>query len=103
MDIVETPIFSQQVIELLTDDEYRLLQAKLLETPELGQLIPGSGGLRKVRWGAKGQGKRGGVRTIYYVAVTEDRLYMVYMYSKSERSDLTHAQYRILRKLIEED
>lgn len=61
MVIVETSVFTRQVQTLLTDDEYRRLQAALIERPDMGAIIVGSGGLRKVRWGARGRGKRGGV------------------------------------------
>src|SRR5574341_1544837 len=102
MIVVETSIFTKQVLELLTDEEYRELQLLLVSRPDLGKIIPGSGGLRKVRWRAKGQGKRGGVRVIYYWAVPADRLFMVHMYSKSKRDDLTPVQLRMLRQASEE-
>jgi len=59
---VETPVFTGLVCKRLDDDEYRALQITLLLRPEQGALIPGSGGLRKIRWGAEGRGKRGGFR-----------------------------------------
>ena len=64
---VEAPLFTKLVGEYLTDEEYAALQAALAEDPELGDVIPGSGGVRKVRWGTRGRGKRGGVRVIYFV------------------------------------
>jgi hypothetical protein len=103
MVIVETSVFTRQVLTLLSDDEYRELQVFLASRPEIGNLIPGSGGLRKVRWGASGQGKRGGVRVIYYWHGAQHRVYMVYMYPKNERDDLTPSQLRMLRQAIEED
>ena len=66
MRFVETPVFTASVTLLLSDEEYRQLQLALLIRPEQGVLIRGSGGLRKLRWGARGRGKRGGVRVIYY-------------------------------------
>ncbi|MDP3768351.1 MAG: hypothetical protein Q8S13_10075, partial [Dehalococcoidia bacterium] len=62
MRFVETPVFTAAVTSLLSDEEYRQLQLALLIRPEQGALIRGSGGLRKLRWGARGRGKRGGVR-----------------------------------------
>ena len=88
MIIIETSVFTRQVEDLLPDDEYRKLQAALVGSPDLGQLIKGSGGLRKVRWGLSGRGKSGGARVIYYWAVKDDQLYMLLMYSKSEQDDL---------------
>lgn len=66
MVITETPICSKQLLATLSDDEYRELQRDLLGHPEAGKVIPGSGGLRKLRWAFDGRGKRGGVRLIYY-------------------------------------
>ena len=66
MKIIETPIFTRIVESLLTDEEYRLLQSKLVNSPEFGNVIPGSGGLRKIRWRTEARGKRGGIRVIYY-------------------------------------
>ena len=103
MVIVETSVFTRQVLALLSDDEYRELQVLLTSHPEIGKLIPGSGGLRKVRWGAAGQGKRGGVRVIYYWHGARHCVYMVYIYSKNKRDDLTPSQIRMLRQAIEEE
>ena len=103
MIIVETSIFTRRVQALLDDDDYRRLQMTLVMHPEAGDLIPGGGGLRKIRWGAKGQGKRGGVRTIYYWAVQQDRILMLLMYAKNEQDNLTAEQLKVLRKIIEEE
>jgi len=100
--VIETSVFTRQVQDLLSDEEYRKLQAALVGKPTLGPLIRGSGGLRKVRWALPGKGKRGGVRVIYYWAAREEQLFMLLMYAKSERDDLTPGQLRLLRKLVEE-
>ena len=71
--------------------------------PEQGALIPGGAGLRKLRWGAEGRGKRGGVRTIYYWAVDDDLCYMVYMYAKNEQGDLSPTQIRALARVVREE
>ena len=63
----------------------------------------GSGGLRKVRWGKGGRGKRGGVRVIYYWAVSREQLLMLLIYPKSEWDDLTPAQFKVLRQIVEEE
>ena len=68
MQIVETPIFTRRVTELLSDEEYRALQAVLLARPDVGRVIVGTGGARKVRWAVEGRGKSGGMRAIYYWA-----------------------------------
>jgi mRNA-degrading endonuclease RelE of RelBE toxin-antitoxin system len=73
--IIETSIFTRQVQKLLSTEEYRQLQRALVFRPDLGQVIPGSGGLRKVRWAITGRGKSGGVRAIYYWAVVRDTIF----------------------------
>jgi mRNA-degrading endonuclease RelE of RelBE toxin-antitoxin system len=88
---------------LITDDEYRLLQAYLVNRPDVGKIIPGSGGLRKLRWSAGGRGKRGGIRVIYYWFVSRDIILLLYAFPKSERDDLTTEQLRKLRKIIEKE
>jgi len=103
MVIVETSVFTRQVRGLLNDDEYRTLQLALVNDPEMGAVLRGSGGLRKVRWGGSGRGKRGGVRVIYYWAVKQERLLMLLIYAKNERDDLSLEQLKILRKIIEEE
>ncbi|MDF1499324.1 MAG: type II toxin-antitoxin system RelE/ParE family toxin [Anaerolineales bacterium] len=101
--IIETSIFTRQVENLLQDEEYRKLQAALIGKPDLGQLIKGSGGLRKVRWGLPGRGKSGGVRVIYYWVVDEDQLFMLFMYIKSEQEDLAPAQMKVLKKIVKDE
>jgi hypothetical protein len=103
MIILETSIFTRQVNALLTDEEYRHLQTALVLRPDLGAIIPGSGGLRKVRWSAKGHGKRGGVRVIYYWVVTQEKILMLLMYSKNEMGDLTPDQLKLLRKIVKDE
>jgi hypothetical protein len=101
---VETPVFTRQVLELMGDAEYSKLQAALVLQPEMGDLIPGTGGLRKVRWveKARGRGKRGGVRVIYYWYRSDALIYLLLAYSKTERDDLSNEQKRELKKLLAE-
>jgi mRNA-degrading endonuclease RelE of RelBE toxin-antitoxin system len=103
MIIVETSIFTRQVTELLPDDEYRRLQSVLVGRPDAGEIIPGSGGLRKIRWGMSGRGKRGGARIIYYWAVSQEQILMLFIYPKSERGDLSTGQMKVLREIVEEE
>ena len=100
MELIETPIFTRQVTTGLDDDEYRVLQLQLLQHPDAGVVIPGSGGLRKLRWRLPGRGKRGGARIIYYWKRARARLFLLFLYPKNVRSDLTRAQLRVLRELI---
>jgi mRNA-degrading endonuclease RelE of RelBE toxin-antitoxin system len=103
MEIIETSIFTRQVQQLLTQDEYRLLQIALLQHPESGDVIPQSGGLRKKRWTLHGKGKRGGTRIIYYWAVSRNQLLMLMIYAKNELDDLTAGQLKILARIIQEE
>ena len=103
MLVVETPVFTRRVLKLLTDDDYRLLQHELVARPDVGNIIRGSGGLRKVRWAATGRGKRGGVRVIYHWAVDREIILMLLIYGKNEQDDLTAEQLRVLKGLVEEE
>jgi mRNA-degrading endonuclease RelE of RelBE toxin-antitoxin system len=103
MQIVETSVFTRQVQSLLTDEEYRELQDLLVARPDIGKVIQGSGGLRKVRWTAGKRGKRGGVRIIYYWYVAGSQILMLLIYAKSEQEDLTPQQMKVLRKIVEEE
>lgn len=100
MELIETPIFMRQVEDQLSAEEYRRLQLHLLEHPDGGVIIPGSGGLRKLRWRLPGRGKRGGARVIYYWSLQVARLYLLFLHPKNVRSDLTRAQLRTLRSLV---
>jgi hypothetical protein len=95
--------FTRQVQALLSDDEYRSLQMALVQRPDMGVIIPGSGGLRKQRWSMSGRGKRGGARTIYYWAVSQDQILMLLIYAKSEQENLTPEQIKVLRRIVEEE
>ena len=103
MVVVETSIFTRRVTELLPDDEYRQLQAPLVDRPNAGPVIPGGGGLRKIQWRASGHGKRGGARIIYYWATAQDRILMLFIYAKNESDDLTPDQIKTLRQVMEKE
>lgn len=102
MIFIETPLFTQLIKNLLPDENYRLLQQTILIRPEVGVLIRGSGGLRKIRWNTPESGKRGGLRIIYYWDVPEETIYMLLPYKKSKQKDLTAAQLKALRGLMKE-
>ena len=101
VEFIETSVFTRRIAELMPDDHYRELQVALLLNPEAGAVIPGTGGLRKVRWALPGQGKRGGVRIIYYWYTQGDHIYMLFVYAKNEQGDLTASQKAMLKKLVE--
>ena len=100
---VETPLFTRLVREYLTDDEYRSLQSALVENPEAGAVIPGSGGVRKLRWSLQGRGKRGGLRVIYYVRSVEGVLWMLTLYPKNVRENIATHVLRQIRREIENE
>jgi mRNA-degrading endonuclease RelE of RelBE toxin-antitoxin system len=85
-----------------SDEEFRRFQSALIDSPKSGEVIRGSGGLRKLRWLAQGRGKRGGARVIYYFQDENDRIYLIYGYVKNEREDLTPDQVRTLAKLMKD-
>jgi len=103
MVIIETSIFTKRIKELMKDEEYQELQNTLVAYPESGKLIQGSGGLRKIRWGIASKGKRGGVRVIYYFANSKNQVFMLMVYAKNERSDLTKEQLSLLKKVVERE
>ncbi len=103
MIFIETPIFTEDITKALSDNEYTELQQFLTLNPESGKIIQGSGGFRKIRWRIENKGKSGGIRIIYYLYKSEDQIYMIYVYKKSEKEDLTQQQIKLLRKLLGEN
>ncbi|MCY1179849.1 Toxin HigB-2 [compost metagenome] len=101
MIFIETPVFTRQINELVDDETYRELQQQLIANPEAGDLIQGTGGLRKIRIAAKGHGKRGGARVIYYHFVSASQIAFLLAYPKGEQEDLTSDQKKALRQVVE--
>lgn len=85
----------------MEDEDYSALQVYLAKYPDGGKVIPGSGGMRKIRWAGSGRGKRGGLRVIYYWWVAKDRISMLLVYPKNEQDDLSADQVKQLRKALE--
>jgi hypothetical protein len=100
---LETPVFTRQIKGLVDDEEYRLLQARLIANPDAGDLIPRSGGLRKIRMGVASRGKRGGARVIYYWVTAKSQIYMLLAYAKNVQEDLTEEQLRVMRDLVKQE
>jgi mRNA-degrading endonuclease RelE of RelBE toxin-antitoxin system len=101
MVIIETPIFTKTIKSLMSEDDYRQLQSALVIRPDMGDLIPGSGGLRKLRWRTPGRGKRGGVRVIYYWVMSREEIWMLLAYAKAKKEDLSPQQLKLLRRIVE--
>src|SRR5437764_12961326 len=91
MEFLEAPAFTRYLSDYLTDDEYRERQNRLAAARELGDVMPGTGGFRKLRWGdpRRGKGRRGGLRVIYYYFPGEQQIWLMTLYDKDEASDLT--------------
>ena len=102
MVFIETPTFTRAVTTLLLDDDYAKLQAQLLENPELGPLIKGGGGIRKLRFATAGRGKSGGVRVIYFWKKENEQIYFLLIYSKSKQDNVTDEEAAILRSYVKE-
>ncbi len=100
MIFVETPIFTQRVKEVVSDDDYSEFQVFLAQNPEAGAVITGTEGLRKIRMKLPARGKSAGARVIYYYAVSASQIRMVYLFKKGEQDNLTDDQKQQLKKLI---
>ncbi|MDE2089979.1 MAG: toxin [Gammaproteobacteria bacterium] len=100
---LETPLFTRLLPEYLDDEAYRNLQGALLENPERGEVMPSTGGFRKLRWEdrRRGKGKRGGLRVIYYYLTTDRQVWFFTIYDKDEAVDLTADEKRALRQALQ--
>ena len=97
------PPFTKWVLAQLSDDAYAEFQNLLIQHPDAGKVVPGGGGLRKVRCKLSGQGKRGGARVIYYWVVNAEKILLIYAYNKNEQGDLSPAQIKALKGLVERE
>ena len=98
IEFIETPMFTRQIKQIATDDELKELQKELIASPEKGDLIQKTGGLRKVRMATGSQGKSGSARVIYFLA-TEEIVWLVMAYPKSIKDSLTDTEKAELKKL----
>ena len=98
MTFVETKLFTELVQDYLSDDEYAAMQQFLLVNPEAGDVIPASGGVRKLRWGVAGRGKRGGLRVIYFLRRHNDEVWMLTLYAKNVADNIPA---KVLKKIKE--
>jgi hypothetical protein len=96
---VESQLFSRIVHDYLSDEEYSSLQHYLAARPGSGDVIPGTGGVRKIRWAVRGRGKRGGVRVVYVACVAKEVIWLLTIYAKSEAESIPA---NVLRKIREE-
>ena len=99
ISFIETKLFTRLVQEYLSDDEYLKLQQALLSDPEAGAIIPGSGGIRKLRWGVSGRGKRGGIRVIYFLRTRHGQIWMLTLYAKNVADSISA---KVLKQIKDE-
>jgi len=102
MIFIESKAFEKLREKYLDDESYRDLQNFLVLQPLSGDVIQGTGGLRKLRWSANGKGKRGGIRTIYLYLTEKSHIHFLTVYAKNEMSDLTSDEKKILKRIVEE-
>ena len=100
---IETKLFTRLVQEYLSDDEYQDLQKLLIDQPEAGDVVPGSGGVRKLRWRAPGRGKRGGYRVIYFTRIERGVIWMLTLYPKNVKDTIPADVLRRIRQEVEDD
>jgi hypothetical protein len=103
VEFIEAPTFTALVAGHMEDDEYRALQHYLAGNPEAGDVMPGTGGFRKLRWTdrRRGRGKRGGLRVIYYYLLTDAQIWLVTLYDKGEVINLSPAEKRLLKAALD--
>jgi hypothetical protein len=95
---IESSMFERILPVYLDDDEYSELQQFLMQNPEVGKFVPGSGGVRKMRWSRPGMGKRGGLRVIYFLRYQPNEFWMLTLYAKARREDVPA---HVLEQLLE--
>jgi hypothetical protein len=105
MEIIEAPAFSRYLNDYLDDEQYRALQTALANDPEAGDVMPGTGGFRKMRWAdpGRGKGRRGGLRVIYYYFEMDQQIWMMTIYGKNEAADLSAGEKKALKTAIESE
>lgn len=105
LEFVEAPVFTELLPRYLSDDEYRALQWYLARNPEAGDVIRETGGFRKVRWAdrRRRQGRRGGLRIVYYHFAEDMQIWFLTLYGKDEASDLTAKERRLLKTALDEE
>jgi hypothetical protein len=98
MIFIEDEGFQRRCQGLLDDEQLYELMDWLTERPDTGKVIPGSGGLRKLRWSAKGHGKRGGARVIYFWWIADDKILLLDIYAKGKQEDLSAGEIEKLKR-----
>ena len=102
MEFIETSGFSKIRENYFDDSQFNMLQLYLMDRPDAGNIIKGSGGIRKLRWGMQGQGKLGGVRVIYYWITKDNQILFLTAYAKSKASDLSQNAIKTMREIVKD-
>lgn len=105
IEFIEAPAFTRYLSKYLADDEYHRLQVQLAGNPEAGDVMPGSGGFRKIRWAdtRRGKGRRSGLQVIYYYFARDRQILLMTLYGKDEATDLTAKEKKALKSAIESE
>ncbi|MFC1643472.1 type II toxin-antitoxin system RelE/ParE family toxin [Chlamydiota bacterium] len=101
MEFIESPMFTKEVYKYLSEEEYSDLQLELVKNPQLGDVIPGCGGIRKVRWGSRSKGKRGGIRTLYLYIDIVGHMHLLGIFGKNVKEDLNSGEKKKLKELAQ--
>jgi mRNA-degrading endonuclease RelE of RelBE toxin-antitoxin system len=100
--ITELPPFTKKVAKILNEEELETLRSYLIQHPDKGDVIPGTGGIRKLRWAAGGKGKRGGARVIYFYHVVGSTIYLMACYTKNEQADISPSVKKQLKAIVDQ-
>ena len=98
--IIELPLFGKKARKLFRATELEKLKKYLMRYPNKGDVIPGTGGIRKMRWTSGDKGKRGGARVVYFYYISGSEIFLMTCYSKTDREDLSESEKKQLRKII---
>lgn len=101
--VIETPTFQEDLGKIWSDEERGAFCAWLAANPEVGDVIPGSGGCRKVRWSIAGSGKRGGARIIYFNRLANGEIWLLVIYSKSVKGNIPAHILKTIREVIKDE
>jgi hypothetical protein len=101
LTFVETKLFTRLADEYLGESGLLALQVHLLAQPEIGKVIPGSGGIRKLRWAMPGGGKRGGLRVIYFLRIKQEEVWLLTLYAKNVSDNISIAVLKKIKATID--
>ena len=105
MEFLEAPAFTRHLHGYLDDESYRELQGRLAASPRAGDVMPRTGGFRKIRWAGprRGKGRRGGLRIIYFYFESEQQIWLMTLYGKDEAADLTPKEKKVLKAALDSE